>query len=244
MNRQHITSNYPKITNNYNIMNNNCGMMPVIAINITPRSMSSATTTTESRNKRVYSQDKPDNHPHKHRDSTTQKSHQHKLPNPSNPNPSNLYICITCGTFSTQVTSCCQNKVIKITSIFSGNGLECENFKINHLFSKSNMKALIQVPLTMECLSEVVNNQQRIKLYSLKSYSVTNTAQTDNNNFGRSAMIYEVPITECIYILIPNHLPRLYVPKYGVIQLDARNSLILPTREHATINNDTKKIVV
>ena len=240
MNIQHIQSKYPKITNNYNIVNNNCGMMPVIAINITSRPISTATATTEGpQYKHIYSDDKTVNHPHKHRVSTIQNLHQHKLPNPSN-----SYICITCGTFSSQGTSCCQNKVIKITSIFSGSGLECENFKINHLFNKSNAKALTQVPLTVECLSEVVNNQQRIKLYSLKSYSVTNTAHTDNNNIGRGPMIYETPISECVYILIPNQLPRLYVPKYGVIMLDARNSLILPTREHVTINNDTKKIVV
>jgi hypothetical protein len=240
MNNQHIQSKYPKITNNYNIINNNCGMMPVIAINITSRPTSTATATTERpRNKHIYSEDKTFNHPHKHRVSTIQNSHQHNVTNPSN-----THICLSCGILQSRFTSCCQNNVIKITSIFSGSGLDCENFKIKHLFGTSYTKALTQVPLTLECLSEVVNNQQRIKLYSLKSYSITNTAQTDNNNISRGPMIYDIPISECVYILIPNQLPRLYIPKYGVIMLDARNSLILPTREHVTINNDTKKIVV
>lgn len=213
--------------------------MPVIAINITPRQSTAATMREGSRNKRVYSQEKTDNNPHKHRQPITQNLHQHKVTKPGD-----THLCLVCGELYTRYTSCCQNSSVKITSIFSGNGLECETLKIKHLISNSHNKSLTQVPLTKECLSEVVNNEQRIKLYSLKSYSVTNTQQTDNNNFSRSAMIYEVPITECIYILVPNQLPRLYVPKYGVIQLDARNSLILPTREHVTINNDTKKIVV
>ncbi len=230
MNRQQNKTNYPKITNNYNIVNNNCGMMPVIAINIATRPISAITT-----NERSKHPHKPDNYPHKHN------QHQHKV---TTTTPSNTYICLSCCELYTRFTSCCQNSSVKITSIFSGSGLECETLKIKHLFSNSHTKSLVQVPLTKECLSEVVNNQQRIKLYSLKSYSATNAQQTDNSNFGRSAMIYEIPITDCIYILIPNQLPRLYVPKYGVIQLDARNSLILPTREHVTINNDTKKIVV
>lgn len=235
MNRQHHKPNYPKITNNYNITNNNCGMMPLISINFASRPLSARPTTSDGPTRQVNHPHKPDNHPHKHN------QHQHKV---TTTTPSNTYICLSCCELYTRFTSCCQNSSVKLTSIFSGSGLECENLKIKHLFSNSHIKSFAQVPLSRECVAEVVNNEQLIKLYSLKSYSSTNAQQTDNNNFGRSAMIYEVPIKDCIYILIPNQLPRLYVPKYGVIQLDARNSLLLPTREHVTINNDTKKIVV
>jgi hypothetical protein len=214
-------------------------MMPVIAINITSRQSPAAPTRERSKHKRIYTAEKTDNQPHKHRQAINQNSHQHNVTNPSD-----THICLSCGILQSRSTSCCLNTVVKLTSIFSGSGFDCENFKINHLFSNSYTKTLAQVPLTMECLSEVVNNQQRIKLYSLKSYSITNISRTENNTIGRAPMLYEIPISECIYILIPNHLPRLYVPKYGVIQLDARNSLILPTREHVTINNDTKNIVV
>jgi hypothetical protein len=92
MNRQHITSNYPKIMNHYNIVNNNNvmppmmppmmpsmmpSMMPVIAINISSRPVLSASEGTQRQ--RIYAPEKTANYQHRQRPSTgDNSSRQHK----------------------------------------------------------------------------------------------------------------------------------------------------------------------
>lgn len=217
MQRQHShISKNQIIRNQYNTMNNYQVMTPqntpLISINI---GQVSSATNNEPRNQSY----KPPQ--------ITQQTSQ-------------TYVCISCGSKHTRQHLCCNNTTIKLTSIFTGSALDDTDFTLSDLFKRQRISLFNQVPLNNGCLSDAINNQQRIKLYSLKKYYITGTG----NRQSTKCYNLTTPLTDCIYILIPFSLPRLYIPNYGVIQLDARNSFTLPTRELVTINNDTKKIVI
>lgn len=154
------------------------------------------------------------------------------------------YLCLSCGSKHIHGRNCCSNIAIKISSIFTGSALDDANFDITELFKTKHTGLLNQTPLNSDSLSDAINNQQRIKLYSLKQYTIISGTDNPRSNRPRQYNYITTRLTDCVYILIPFSLPRIYIPNYGIIQLDARNSFTLPTRELVTINNDTKKIVI
>lgn len=265
MNRQFSKINNKQITNQYNTVNNYTHAaqhMPIVAINLIQRPL------LLNNNNKPHQPIQNTAQSREHGKGNVNKQY-HSKNNQNQPyHPVKLnYICTTCGELKSQVINCCQNNTIKISSIFIGSALECPTFKLTHLFTKSKSDIFNQVPLTNEIISEAINNQQHIKLYSLKSYSLANndnniTTRTEGNESQITSVdhqryerlelnvnsmpqkVINTPLNDCVYILIPNNQSRLYVPKYGVIQLDGRNSFTLPTMEYVTVNNDIKKIII
>lgn len=219
-----IRHQYNTTTNNYPIM----PVMPIIAINVGNVGQHAS----------PVPNNEPRNQTHRQRQTVNQTTHQH-----THTTTKLIYICMSCGLKHLNQNTCCNNTPVKLSSIFTGSALEGNDFQLTDLFNKQRSGLFNQVPLNTECLSDAVNNQQRIKLYSLKNYTITGQENQRNNRFSQCNNI-TTPLTDCVYILIPFNLPRLYVPSYGVIQLDARNSFTLPAGELVTINNDIKTIVI